>query len=106
MPAALSAGGGNYLTSWEPYHWPVKSLRRPLPPALWAEGADRGGGDSPRFSQAAEHLSPTIAGEAIPTVGKGVAAEEEGYDGIIAIGPFNCLPFRISEAILKPHSLP
>ena len=46
--------------------------------------------------------SPTIAGEAIPTVGKGVAAESEGYDGIIAIGPFNCLPFRISEAILKP----
>ena len=24
------------------------------------------------------------------------------YDGIIVIGPFNCLPFRISEAILKP----
>ena len=34
-----------------------------------------------------------------------MAAEEEGYDGIIAIGPFNCLPFRISEAILKPYSL-
>ena len=38
-------------------------------------------------------------------MGKGVAAGEEGYDGVIAIGPFNCLPFRISEAILKPYGL-
>lgn len=38
-------------------------------------------------------------------MGKGVAAQDEGYDGIIAIGPFNCLPFRISEAILKPYSM-
>ena len=30
---------------------------------------------------------------------------DEGYDGIILIGPFNCLPFRISEAILKPLSI-
>lgn len=27
------------------------------------------------------------------------------YDGIIVIGPFNCLPFRISEAILEPLSI-
>jgi predicted nucleotide-binding protein (sugar kinase/HSP70/actin superfamily) len=57
------------------------------------------------FRQAALHLSPTIVGEAIPTVGKGVVARDEGYDGILAIGPFNCLPFRISEGILKPYSL-
>jgi len=54
------------------------------------------------FAQAAEHISPTIFGEVIPTVGKGLAADREGYDGLIVIGPFNCLPFRISEAILKP----
>jgi len=54
------------------------------------------------FAQAAEHISPTIYGEVIPTVGKGLAADREGYDGLIVIGPFNCLPFRISEAILKP----
>jgi hypothetical protein len=34
-----------------------------------------------------------------------VRAEAEGYDGIIIIGPFNCLPFRIAEAILKPLSI-
>jgi hypothetical protein len=32
-------------------------------------------------------------------------AGDEGHDGIIAIGPFNCLPFRISEAVLKPYSM-
>jgi hypothetical protein len=54
------------------------------------------------FEQASEHVSPTIYGEIIPTIGKGLAAADEGYDGIMVIGPFNCLPFRISEAILKP----
>jgi len=34
-----------------------------------------------------------------------VRAQVEGYDGIIIIGPFNCLPFRIAEAILKPLSI-
>jgi predicted nucleotide-binding protein (sugar kinase/HSP70/actin superfamily) len=32
-------------------------------------------------------------------------AANEGYDGIFLIGPFNCLPYRISEAILKPLSI-
>jgi predicted CoA-substrate-specific enzyme activase len=54
------------------------------------------------FEKAAEHVSPSIYGEVTPTVGKGLAAASEGYDGLIVIGPFNCLPFRISEAILKP----
>jgi predicted CoA-substrate-specific enzyme activase len=57
------------------------------------------------FEKSSEHISPKIFGEVTPTVGKGLDAEHEGYDGIILIGPFNCLPFRISEAILKPLSL-
>jgi predicted CoA-substrate-specific enzyme activase len=57
------------------------------------------------FEKASNHVSPGIYGEIIPTVGRGLEAEEEGYDGIIIIGPFNCLPFRISEAILKPLSM-
>ena len=57
------------------------------------------------FEKASEHLSPRIYGEAIPTVGKGLEAESEGYDGIIVVGPFNCLPYRISEAILRPLSM-
>jgi predicted nucleotide-binding protein (sugar kinase/HSP70/actin superfamily) len=57
------------------------------------------------FEKAAEHISPALYGETIPTIGKGLDADSEGYDGIIVIGPFNCLPYRISEAILKPLSL-
>jgi predicted nucleotide-binding protein (sugar kinase/HSP70/actin superfamily) len=57
------------------------------------------------FETSSRHISPQIFGEAVPTVGKGLIAEYEGYDGIILIGPFNCLPFRISEAILKPLSI-
>jgi hypothetical protein len=50
-------------------------------------------------------MSPTIFGEAIPSVGKGLEAAVEGYDGIFLVGPFNCLPYRISEAILRPVCL-
>jgi hypothetical protein len=57
------------------------------------------------FAHASEHVSPAIYGEIVPTVGKGVEAAAEGYDGIVVIGPFNCLPYRISEAILKPHCI-
>jgi predicted CoA-substrate-specific enzyme activase len=57
------------------------------------------------FEKASDHVSPGIYGEIIPTIGRGLEAEAEGYDGIIIIGPFNCLPFRISEAILKPLSM-
>ncbi|MGZ8530418.1 MAG: acyl-CoA dehydratase activase [Candidatus Binatia bacterium] len=63
------------------------------------------GDASATFTDAAEHISPKIYGELIPTVGDGVRAEVAGYDGIIIIGPFNCLPFRIAEAILKPLSI-
>jgi predicted CoA-substrate-specific enzyme activase len=57
------------------------------------------------FEKSSEHISPEIFGEITPTVGRSLNAEYEGYDGIILIGPFNCLPFRISEAILKPLSI-
>lgn len=54
------------------------------------------------FEKAAEHVSPRIFGEVIPSVGEGLEAESRGYDGVFLLGPFNCLPFRISEALLKP----
>jgi len=54
------------------------------------------------FDQASKHFSPAIFGEAISTVGKVVGADREGHDSVLLIGPFNCLPFRISEAVLKP----
>jgi predicted CoA-substrate-specific enzyme activase len=57
------------------------------------------------FEKGALHVSPAIYGELLPTVGKGMEAAHEGYDGMLVIGPFNCLPYRISEAILKPLSI-
>jgi len=57
------------------------------------------------FDKATEHVSPALFSEVIPTVGKGLEAASEGYDGLIVIGPFNCLPYRVSEAILKPLSI-
>lgn len=57
------------------------------------------------FERGAEHVSPAIFGELLPTVGKGLETANEGYDGMLLIGPFNCLPYRISEAILKPLSI-
>jgi predicted nucleotide-binding protein (sugar kinase/HSP70/actin superfamily) len=57
------------------------------------------------FERASRHVSPATFGEVIPSVGKGLEAANEGYDGIFLIGPFNCLPYRISEAILKPLTM-
>jgi predicted nucleotide-binding protein (sugar kinase/HSP70/actin superfamily) len=57
---------------------------------------------APVFEKASEHISPRIFGEVIPSVGEGLQAEARGYDGVFLLGPFNCLPFRISEALLKP----
>jgi predicted nucleotide-binding protein (sugar kinase/HSP70/actin superfamily) len=51
---------------------------------------------------ASEHVDPSITGETVLTVGKAVEAMREDYDGVMVLGPFACLPFRISEGILKP----
>jgi len=47
------------------------------------------------------HLSPTLTGEAILTIGSTLAEIGEYYDGVIAVGPFACMPSRIAESILK-----
>ncbi len=48
-------------------------------------------------------INPLIFGEAIVTVGRALEIiEDHSYDSLILIGPQNCLPYRISQAILKP----
>jgi predicted nucleotide-binding protein (sugar kinase/HSP70/actin superfamily) len=50
-----------------------------------------------------EWISRLIFGEAIPTIGKGLETlEDSHFDSLILTGPFNCLPYKISQAILKP----
>jgi len=56
-------------------------------------------------------ISPLIFGEAIPTIGKGMETLENGdFDSLILTGPINCLPYKVSQAILKPiyleHGVP
>lgn len=98
--------GKQYLQQWLNFQaasWSEGSFRRLFSQSgLLVAGANDA---QSLFEEASKHISPTIYGEITPTVGKGIEAAAEGYDGIILIGPFNCLPYRISEAILKPHCI-
>jgi predicted nucleotide-binding protein (sugar kinase/HSP70/actin superfamily) len=63
------------------------------------------------FRHSSPYISPLIFGEAIPTIGKGMETlEGSDFDSLILTGPFNCLPYKISQAILKPiyleHNMP
>jgi predicted nucleotide-binding protein (sugar kinase/HSP70/actin superfamily) len=49
---------------------------------------------------ASRHLSPDLGGEAILTIGSALTEIVNGACGVIAIGPFGCMPNRLSEAIL------
>jgi len=98
--------GKQYLRQWMTYHaerWLEGRYRQIFrKTGLLVAGPNN---VSSLFEKASRHISPAIFGEAIPSVGKGLEAANEGYDGIFLIGPFNCLPYRISEAILKPLSI-
>ena len=99
--------GRNYLVSWMTY-WRLSQYEAHYRKQFERTGLLAGGLNDMRsiFQHASQHISPAIFGEAIPIVGKGATAMDEGYRGIIVIGPFNCMPLRISEAILKPLSFP
>jgi predicted CoA-substrate-specific enzyme activase len=53
------------------------------------------------IQNASPHLSPNLAGEAVLTVGGSLSEIIHHSCGVIAIGPFGCMPNRISEAILS-----
>jgi predicted CoA-substrate-specific enzyme activase len=58
--------------------------------------------DVSRLIDGVRHLiNPQLVGEAILTVGASLTEILEGYCGVIAIGPFGCMPNRIAEAILS-----
>jgi len=58
--------------------------------------------DVDRLIDGVRHLlSPRLVGEAILTVGAALTEVLEDYCGVIAIGPFGCMPNRIAEAILS-----
>jgi predicted CoA-substrate-specific enzyme activase len=53
------------------------------------------------IANASPHLSPNLTGEAVLTVGGSLTEIIHHSCGVIAIGPFGCMPNRISEAILS-----
>jgi predicted nucleotide-binding protein (sugar kinase/HSP70/actin superfamily) len=58
--------------------------------------------DVDRVMETAEELiSPHIVGEAVLTIGTSIDEIIDRVDGVITIGPFGCMPSRISEAILN-----
>jgi predicted nucleotide-binding protein (sugar kinase/HSP70/actin superfamily) len=46
-------------------------------------------------------INPRLTGEAVLTIGAAVTDIPRHYCGVIAIGPFGCMPNRLSEAILS-----
>ncbi|UCD32081.1 MAG: hypothetical protein JSV38_15190 [Desulfobacterales bacterium] len=53
------------------------------------------------INNASPYISPNLTGEAILTVGSSLTEIVSHSCGIIAIGPFGCMPNRVSEAILN-----
>lgn len=52
------------------------------------------------LSHAAPYISPRLTGEAGLTVGSSIGEIVDQVCGVIAIGPFGCMPNRLSEALL------
>lgn len=53
------------------------------------------------INTAMSYISPYLGGEAVLTVGSSLKEVAEESCGVIAIGPFGCMPNRLSEAILN-----
>lgn len=46
-------------------------------------------------------INPNFGGEVICSMGKYIDSIEREYEGIVMVGPFNCVPSMITESILK-----
>ncbi len=53
------------------------------------------------IAQSAPYISHDLAGEAVLTIGSSLAEVATAACGVIAIGPFGCMPNRLSESILS-----
>jgi predicted nucleotide-binding protein (sugar kinase/HSP70/actin superfamily) len=53
------------------------------------------------ISESRHLINPELTGEAVLTIGAAVTEILHRYCGVIAIGPFGCMPNRLSEAILS-----
>ena len=53
------------------------------------------------ISESRHLINPELTGEAVLTIGAAVTEIRNRYCGVIAIGPFGCMPNRLAEAILS-----
>ncbi len=53
------------------------------------------------IANAAPYMSPNLSGEAVLTIGTALTDIASHACGVIAIGPFGCMPNRLSESILN-----
>lgn len=53
------------------------------------------------IDNASPYISPNLSGEAVLTVGTAITDIATHACGVIAIGPFGCMPNRLSESILN-----
>jgi len=53
------------------------------------------------LKKGSQYISKHLAGEAILTVGASLKQIEKDVCGVISIGPFGCMPSRVSESILN-----
>jgi len=53
------------------------------------------------ISESRHLINPELTGEAVLTIGAALTEIIHQYCGVIAIGPFGCMPTRLSEAILS-----
>ena len=53
------------------------------------------------ISNISQLINPSLKGEAVVTVWAAITDIPYHYCGVIAIGPFECMPNRLSEAILS-----
>jgi predicted CoA-substrate-specific enzyme activase len=48
-----------------------------------------------------EYLPPTIKGEAILSIGRAIEYAEHGFDGVVNVAPFGCMPGAIVNSLLE-----
>lgn len=90
----------NYLTCMvkNPYEFEIKSI---LSKSGFYKMRDSSVEDL--VEAASEVISPRLTGETVLTVGAALSELVEEVDGVISLGPFGCMPARISEALVTQN---
>jgi predicted CoA-substrate-specific enzyme activase len=84
---------------WVKKHFDRQIRRLMAPSGLFFHG--HSSDVEPVIAAGERYISPNLAGEAILTIGSALHDILEPACGVISIGPFGCMPTRLSESILN-----